>query len=357
MVRIGEALLGIGLLTLVLADAVRTMVVARHARAIPLLTRSLLGGGWRLFAGAARIACPARRLEGWLGIYGPLVLLMLLGAWASGMIVAFALLQFSIVPAGRAAPPGFATELYFSAASFFTLGTSPPQTPLAGYLMVVEAGAGLSFLGLVIGYLPTLYQSYASRELRILLLDARAGSPPSAVGFLRRAGGNPDRLEARLAGWEEWALDLLQSHLSYPMLAYFRSQHANQSWLAALTAMVDASALLMLGAEGTLRDQAGFTFAAGRHALAHTAAVFGAQQSPSRQQRLPAVAFAGLIAALAAAGPYLSRDDIVEAKLTALRALYEPDAEALGAVFLLGLPPWMPGEAVVANWQLTSWGP
>ena len=356
MLRIGEAVLGIGLLILVLTDAIQTVVVARHARAIPLLSRTLLGGGWRLFASIVRIACPDRRRQGWLGIYGPLVLLVLLGAWASGLILAFALLQFSIVRAGGVASAGFATELYFSAASFFTLGASPPQIPLARDLMVVEAGTGLSFLGLVIGYLPALYQSYASRELRILLLDARAGSPPTAVGFLLHAGSNPDRLETRLAGWEEWALDLLQSHLSYPMLAYFRSQHANQSWLGALTAMMDASALLMLGAEGTLRDQAGFTFAAGRHALVHTAAIFGAQP-PSHRERLPAGGFGQLIEALAGTGSYLSRDSIVEAKLTEYRALYEPAAEALGAVFLLALPPWVPGEDIAANWQLASWGP
>jgi len=124
--------------------------------------------------------------------------------------------------------------------------------------MVIEAGFGFTFLGLVIGYLPVLYQSYSNRELRILLLDARAGSPPSAAELLVRLGSNPEKLEERLAQWEEWALDLLQCHLSYPMLAYYRSQHANQSWLGALTAVVDVSALVMLGSRDDLKRQAEF---------------------------------------------------------------------------------------------------
>jgi hypothetical protein len=78
--------------------------------------------------------------------------------------------------------------------------------------------------------------------LRILLLDARAGSPPSTAELLLRRGSDPEKLEQRLADWEEWALDLLQTHLSYPMLAYYRSLHANQSWLAALTVVADVSA-------------------------------------------------------------------------------------------------------------------
>lgn len=152
--------------------------------------------------------------------------------------------------------------------------------------MVLEAGFGFSFLGLVIGYLPVLYQAVSDRELRISLLDARAGSPPSAIEFLLRRGSDPEKLEQRLADWEEWALDLLQTHLSYPMLAYYRSQHANQSWLGALTVVIDISALVMLGSDNDLKRQAEFTFTAGRHALIHIASVFSTRPSGSYAERL-----------------------------------------------------------------------
>jgi hypothetical protein len=348
-------ILGLALLAAIVADAFQTVVVARRGQTIARLTRLLLQGGWSLFARAARTLCPDRQQEMCLGVYGPLSLLMLLGAWAGGLIVAFAALQWAAEPAIPASLSGFADALYFSAGTFFTLGTGAPGTSLARALMVLEAGAGFSFLGLVVGYLPVLYQSYSSRELRILLLDARAGSPPSAAEFLVRAGDWPDRLEARLADWEEWALDLLQGHLSYPMLAYYRSQHTNQSWLAALTTMVDASALLMLEAEGALREQAGFTYAVGRHALVHTAAVFRARPAASAPDRLSAADFSRLRAVLAENRTRLRPDRIAEEALAKLRAMYEPYAEALGAAFLLAVPAWAPDDAVVANWQLSSW--
>jgi hypothetical protein len=46
-----------------------------------------------------------------------------------------------------------------------------------------------------------------------------------------------------LLDWEIWGSELLESHLSYPMLAYYRSQHQDQFWLAALTAIMGFSPL------------------------------------------------------------------------------------------------------------------
>src|SRR5207249_4041653 len=119
-------------------------------------------------------------------------------------------------------------------------------------LAVAEAGIGFGFLAVVISYLPVLYQAFSRREITISLLDARAGSPPSAGELLRRlaqarslAGVGPLLVE-----WERWAAELLESHLSFPVLSYYRSQHDNQSWVGALATVLDTSALLIAGVEG-----------------------------------------------------------------------------------------------------------
>jgi hypothetical protein len=221
--------------------------------------------------------------------------------------------------------------------------------------MVLEAGFGFTFLGLVIGYLPVLYQSFSNRELRILLLDAWAGSPPSAVEFVLRQGSNPAKLEQRLAEWEGWALDLLQNHLSYPMLAYYRSQHANQSWLSALTTVVDVCALAMLGADDELKRQAQFTYAVGCHALVHTASLFRARPQPLREDRMPSAEFGRLQAGLAGAHTPLKAERIVEVELAVLREAYEPYANALASYFCLTLPSWISSEGQCDNWQIRSW--
>jgi hypothetical protein len=347
-------LLGFVLLMAAVWDAFQTVVVARHAVKLPAMTRLFYTLTWTPLAASSRLISSDRRRASYLGFYGPLSLLVLLTLWAVSIIAGFALLQWSVGHQSSSSPSSLLDDVYFSAGTFFTLGSGQPQNPAAKYLMVLEAGFGFTFLGLVIGYLPVLYQSFSSRELRILLLDARAGSPPSAVEYIRRCGDHPTKLEQRLAEWEEWALDLLQSHLSYPMLAYYRSQHTNQSWLAALTTVVDVCALAMLGGEDELKRQARLTFAAGCHALVHTASLFRARPRPP-SARLDATSFSRLRASLASAPTPLDGGRIDEAELAALRAMYESHASALSAYFRMALPEWIPSDTVADNWQVRSW--
>src|SRR5258708_11148681 len=114
-------------------------------------------------------------------------------------------------------------------------------------MSVAEAGIGFGFLAAVIGYLPVLYQAFSRREIVISLLDARAGSPPSAGELIRRlaAAHSMDSIRHLLVEWERWSAELLESHLSFPVLRFFRSQHDNQSWLGALTPILDTSAILI----------------------------------------------------------------------------------------------------------------
>jgi len=353
--RVVTGSLGFILLTIVLADAIKTVVVARHTRTLPSITRRFYRASWAPYAAIGQLIRSESRREHFLGLYGPLSLLMLLSFWATSVIAAFGMLQWSAGLRFDGAPSSAVNSVYFSAASFFTLGSTEPQNLPSKYLMVLEAGLGFSFLGLVIGYLPVLYQSFSNRELRILLLDARAGSPPSAAALLLRRGSSADKLEQRLADWEEWALDLLQAHLSYPMLAYYRSQHASQSWLAALTVVVDVSALIAVSAEGDLRRQAEFTFAAGRHSLVHTASVFRKRPCPPQLDRLSAADFARLCGALSSGSTLLRPDCIRAPELAELRAMYEPYANSLSAYFRMALPLWLPSEGTLDNWQISWW--
>ena len=179
----------------------------------------------------------------------------------------------------------FGKVLYLSGETFFTLGYGDitPNNPAARALAVMEAGMGFAFLGVVIGYLPVIYNSFATREIEISLLDARAGSPPSAAEFLGRLGCCPDQtvLDEIFRDWERWCADLLSSHISYPVLVYFRSQHSNQSWLSALTVMLDVTSLVMTGVDGIHPDQAKLTFAMARHAAVDLAQVVNAEYSPA----------------------------------------------------------------------------
>jgi hypothetical protein len=221
--------------------------------------------------------------------------------------------------------------------------------------MVLEASIGLGLLGLVIGYLPMLYQSFADRENHIALLDARAGSPPAATELLIRQGRSAGRLEAQFASWEQWASELLETHLSYPMLAYFRSQHENQSWLGSLVTILDASALTVICADSDLKHQAELTFAMCRHALADLVSVFRLSPLPQSRDRLPTPDFHRVRRALSESETALDPERLTEDELSRVREMYEPFALSLSDRFLMAIPGWLPIRPERDNWLRSSW--
>jgi hypothetical protein len=281
--------------------------------------------------------------------------------WAIGLIFGFALMQFGLGEHVRLGnePITFGMLLYHSGETFFTLGYGDitPTSPLARTLAVMEAGMGFAFLGVVVGYLPVIYSSFSKRELEISLLDSRAGSPPSASELLGRLGCCPDPavLDAIFRDWERWSADLLSSHISYPVLCFFRSQHSNQSWLAALTTMLDVTSLVLAGIDGIPKEQARLTFAMARHAAVDLAQVVNADYDAHAADRLAPEQLEQLRKTLIGAGMRPRQDEEVDRKLLKLRALYEPYCEALARRLLLTLPNWTRSEKKKDNWQGGPW--
>src|SRR5579864_7709137 len=284
---------GIIMILAVLWETFETIVLPRRVTRQFRMTRLFYRWSWKPWTMIASRRIDRKR-DSLLSYYGPISLLLLLGLWAVALMFGFALIHYGAHTQffGANFPNRFGNDLYVSGTTLVTLGLGDlfPASSLARFLLVLEAGIGFGFLALVIGYLPVLYQSFSRREVTISLLDARAGSPPTAAELLRRHAGLHG-LDARLQllkDWEHWSADLMESHLSYPVLAYFRSQHDNQSWLAALTTILDASALTIVGIEGSCQRQAELTFAMARHAVVDLAQIFS---TPPRQlpfDRLPA---------------------------------------------------------------------
>ncbi len=355
------ALGGLIVILIVLWDAFETIVLPRTVTRRVRLTRLFYRCTWRPWSRLARLLPAGKRRESYLSFFGPLSLLLLLSVWATGLVVGFGLVFWGTGSGVRTSGEAvhFSTDLYLSGTTFFTLGMGDvtPRTALARALSVVEAGMGFGFLAMVIGYLPVLYQSFSRREVNITLLDARAGSPPTAAELLRRHSSPQglDALEQFLRESERWAAELLESHISYPVLAYFRSQHANQSWLGALTTLLDASALVMVGVEGACARQAQLTFAIARHAVVDLAQVFGAPPRAPEVDRLSASDLTQLRAGLTVSGLRLSEGTEVDAHLAALRRMYEPYIAALARHLFVSIPSWLPRAKAKDNWQTSAW--
>jgi hypothetical protein len=209
----------------------------------------------------------------------------------------------------------------------------------------------------VIGYLPTIYSAFSQREIEISLLDARAGSPPSAAELLTRASSSQDQrtLDQLFRDWERWAAEVLESHLSYPVLSLYRSQHSNQSWLGALTVVLDATALVIAGIDGVSTEQARWTFKMARHAVVDLAQVVDARHDPNAPERLSSEDLALIRIQLAEKGLRLRTDAEAESKLAQLRMQYEPYALAIAKNLYIPLPPWIRRDPIKDNWQAGPW--
>jgi Ion channel len=348
---------GLVLIAVILWEGFETIVLPRRVTRRFRLTRFFYRCTWRPWTKMVNGMVPQRWRQTFLSVFGPLSLLLLLSVWAAGLIVGYALLHWAAGSAVLAqdGSRGFLTDLYLSGTTFFTLGIGDvvPRSPVARLLVVTESGMGLAFLALVIGYLPALNQSFARREVSISLLDARAGSPPTASEMLRRHAddGGMAALRQLLYEWERWSAEFLEGHLSYPVLGYFRSQHDNESWLAALTAILDTCALIMVGAEIGCERQAKRTFAMARHVVVDLCLVFRTPPHLAAQDRLPPDALARLRTALASVGIALPEGEAADRKLHELRWMYEPYIHALATYFRFAVPPWQAEAGRKDNWQ------
>jgi hypothetical protein len=272
MLRILVGVLGGVLVLLMLAEIFFAFLLPRRVKRDPRIVRSVFNYAWLPWRRLAR-SMPAQTADTMLGIYGPFGLLLNLVLWIGAIMLGFACLQWAngshLGP--MHASVSFGNDLYFSAATMTTDGPASlsAQTGFARVIQVITSGTGLAVLAIVIGYLPSLYQAFSRREATVSQLDARAGSPPSAGRLVIRStqrDGWP-ALNRYLSGWETWVAELMETHLAYPVLAYFRSQHVNQNWLSAMCTVLDTCAFTIAAAPAGTVDSARFTYAIARHAV------------------------------------------------------------------------------------------
>jgi hypothetical protein len=351
---------GVACLFTVLLDAFQTIILPRSAIGRFRLTHIFYAVTWKPWVFfTSRLRDPRKR-ESAFSYYGPMSLIILLVVWAGSMVVGFALIFYALGSPfiDTAQGPGLRSDLYVSGTTIFTLGLGDvtPRSAWARELIILEAGTGLGFLAVVMGYFPVLYSAFSRREVSISLLDARAGSPPTAAELLSRHSyeGGESALALLLLEWERWSAELLESHISYPLLCYFRSQHNNQSWISALTAVLDTSALLIAGVQGHEARQAQLTFAMARHAMVDLSQIFSLTPRNDAPDRLPPERYEQLYTLLCQSGVSVCRDGHSVERLRSMRVLYEGYAEALSAYLCMPLPQWIADQPHKDNWQAVA---
>jgi hypothetical protein len=356
------AALGLALILIVLGDAFVTIVLPKTVSKSVRPTQ-LFFDSWSGISTAIASRLKAQSREAFLGYVWPLSTIVLIALWAITLIFGFALIQFGLDTPLSSVERGFGTDLYMSAATFLTLGYGDvtATTALGRTVSMAEAGMGFGFLALVIGYLPVYYQAFSARERTALLLDARAGAPPMSGELLRFQGNDLTGLRDLFAEFERWSASLLEGFLSYPVLAYYRSQHAQLSWLACLTCVTDACAFVLAAyPEGTdeeraLKKQAAVTFAISRHLAVDLAYVLGVEPLKCDTPRIDRAEFELLCREVESRGIALAPCTVSCDKLADYAAQYEPYFKGLANHLMLEIPAWMPTDERLASWQTSAW--
>src|SRR5579864_3575274 len=249
LLRVAVVLVGIAIVLYVLNDLFQGVVVPRPTPARWRLTRWTVRPAWRICRWWGLRSESNSRRERMFGTFAPAMVIALLFLWVSGLIIGYAFIFYGLGNALHPAITNFGSAFYFAGSTVLTIGFGDivATSGLTRILALLAAGTGLGTIALAISFLFSLYASFQRREIQIVTLDARAGAPPSGVNLLEtiRKYGLEDELPRLFSDWEKWAAEVHDSHLAYPMLAYFRSSHDNESWVSALGAALDASTLLL----------------------------------------------------------------------------------------------------------------
>lgn len=330
--RVLAGIAGVALIVLLLSEFFVAFMLPRRVRRDPRIARRINSFLWRPWRALSQ-RFTQTTADTMLGLFGPLALLAELFVWVIGLMVGYGLLEWAVA-GGR-----FRDRILSSSGLFLSAGSTGGSYGLR-IVELLEAATGLGVLFIVIGYMPAVYTGFSRRETAVSQLATRGGSPPAAGTLIHRAAGREHwrELERDLQSWEEWAADLMETHLSYPLLAFYRSQHVNQNWLAALTAMVDVAAFVKAtSADGEI-EAADVTYRIGRHALADLALQF--RLEAAAVDRLADVDFDDLFGIVERSSVATVDRETARRRLEKLRGLYEPNAQALADFLALDLPPW-----------------
>ena len=320
---------GITLVVLMLSDAIGTLIVTRARTGRWRPTRLWYRCTWELTrALAVRLHTTAG--DALLSVYPAASLLGLLVIWLVGLLLGWTLVYWGI-GATASGSGSWGTLLYFAGTSLLTPSFGVARGTAQQLLSLVEALTGLGTIALLISYLPALYGAYSRREARLLTLDDPAGGRlvPARIISVHSNGGDLGLLYRFFAEWETWTAEVLESHVSYPMLALFRSQHTGQSWITALGVVTDAATLSCACVVGAEQREPYFLHRRGQRAVVDIAQSLGVPASRPAESWLTRENMQIAWGQLVQLGVPLRDPEEAWVRLQELRATYGPRLQQL----------------------------
>ncbi len=277
-----EVFTGVLIILITFYDLFQSVVLPRPAINKFILIRTLFFTLWNFWLWASDRMAVNRR-EGWLATFGPVAVLLMFATWALIFMFGYAFIIDGLRDEIHPVPGNFWESLYFSATTIVPLsyGDLIPVGLGARLTVIFESATGIGIAALVITLLFSLYEAFQRREELVVQLDALAGAPPSGVQLLETAAERnmPERLNLTFDEWRAWMAAVLESHLAYPVLFYFRSSHDNEAWLNSFGAVMDAAALVMSSVDSPAGGAAKLTLTIGDHLVEDMVWYFGFERS------------------------------------------------------------------------------
>jgi Ion channel len=336
--------LGLLLLAVVLWDVFETVVVPRPTPGWFRVGRYIVRSGWRIVRATVGTGGGPTR-DRLMGLFAPAAAISLLISWLAGLIVGYGLVLYGLRDQIGPEPPDLGTALYFSASSVLTLGYGDvvANGGVARVVVVAAAASGLGLIALVVTFLFSLFGNYQRREVSVVMLEAKAGVPPSAVVLLETFARMDliQRLPDMFGEWERWEAEVLDSHVAYPLLGWFRSSHDNLSWISALGTVLDAAALVLTTIKDVPRGHAEMAKSVGSH-LVEDITNLGMRAGSTGGIDRPA--FDEVYARLGRAGYNLEPPEQAWPDFSAARETYAPGLGAMANYWAVPTASWFGGS-------------
>src|SRR5438874_3099876 len=349
-----EFTVGLVLLAAVLYDLFQSVVLPRPAARKFQLARLIVRPMWWTWRWLFMRGTKVERTESRLAVFGPIALLTLFGVWGFAIIVAYSLMLDSIRDEFRPPVNDYLTSFYVSGTTLLPLayGDFVPEIGLARALIFLESATGVGVAALAITLLFELYGSFRAREEPVVALDALAGAPPSAVQLLETAAqrGMDGILKETFDEWRKWSAMVLESHLAYPLLTYFRSSHDNEAWINSFGAVMDAGALVISSMEGQpSAGAAKLMLTIGNHFVEDIAWLLRFQQAPD--PIIERGEYAAAIERLKAAGYQAHDGDAHWQKFAAMRSKYATTLNQIAQLLSAPPAPWVGDRSYLPHRQ------
>lgn len=269
---------GIFLVLLTLRDVFVAAIVPRAAT--PLLRPSAFAFYlfWKLWKRVANTQSDPDRRETILSTFGPFGVIAILALWVALLIIGYGFIFFALRTQLQPHPISLWSAIYFAGTSFLTIGFGDivGRSGATRFVSLLAGASGLGVVAVVTSYLFSIIGSFQAREAFVVTVGSRAGVPPSGVGLLILASENEvlASLDAVLRDGQKWTAALMETSLAYPVSTYFRSSHDDESWIATLGTLLDASSLLIATVAGKRHGEARFMSTIGVHAVKDLARYF-----------------------------------------------------------------------------------